>query len=160
MSQNQAVTVPPRNTPYTISRLPDNPSVRPEMQHFESTKDATLLWALQLCAISAQDPHRLIHSLTGAILGCGGRMLSRGADERGTVNLFFEFERQACMDVYSVLMASGVELSRASHVDLTELCRCTRNHRREFATDIASVDLEIRTFPIDAICCAPVPGIV
>ena len=117
-------------------------------------------WALRLRAISAEEPHRLVQFLTGAILGCGGRVLSRDTNDHGTVNLFFEFERQACMDMYSVLIASGVELSQSGHIHLTELCRCTRNHQPECATEIASIDLEIQTFPIDAVICASVPVIV
>jgi hypothetical protein len=75
------------------------------------------------------------------------------------VNLLFEFERQACIDIYSVLIASGVELSQTGHIHFTELCQCTRSQAPECATDIASVDLEIQTFPIEMICCAPAPGI-
>ncbi len=116
-------------------------------------------WAMQLRAVSAEEPGRLVQSLTGAIMGCGGWVLSRGTNDSGTVNLLFEFERQACIDIYSVLVASGLELSQSGHIHFTELCQCTRNHERECATEIASVDLEIQTFPIETICLAPAPGI-
>lgn len=38
-------------------------------------------------------------------------MLSRGASDTGLVNLLFEFERHNCIDIYSVLIAAGVDLS-------------------------------------------------
>jgi hypothetical protein len=120
---------------------------------------ASLSWALRLRAISAEEPGRLVQFLTGAILGCGGWVLSRGANDDGMVNLLFEFERQACIEMYSVLIASGVQLSQAGHIHFTELCRCTRSQQPECATDIASVDLEIQTFPIESICFAAAPGI-
>ncbi len=131
------------------------------MQEIEIRGRTAVHWALQLRAVSAEEPTRLIQFLTGAILGCGGWVLSRGADHQGIVNLLFEFERRACIDIYSVLIASGVELSQLGHVHLTELCQCTRSHYlEECAAEVASVDLEIQTFPIEMICGAPAPGIV
>ena len=104
-------------------------------------------WALEMRAVSAEEPSRLVKTLTGAILGCGGWVLSRGASDSGIVNLLFEFERQACLDIYSVLIAAGLELTQNGHVRFTELCQCTRSRQQECGTEIASVDLEIQTFP-------------
>jgi hypothetical protein len=98
-------------------------------------------------AISQVEPSRLVPTLAGAILGCGGWVLSRGATDTGIVNMLFEFERQDCVDVYSVLVAAGIELSQAGHIRFTELCTCTRHRNRQCAAEIASVDLEIQTFP-------------
>ena len=61
--------------------------------------------------------------------------------------MLFEFERHACVDIYSVLIAAGLELSQYGHIRFTELCQCTRSRQQECATEIASVDLEIQTFP-------------
>jgi hypothetical protein len=100
-------------------------------------------------AVSQVEPSRLVCTLTGAILGCGGWVLSRGSTDTGMVNMLFEFERQACVDIYSVLIAAGIELSRSGHLRFTELCQCTRNQTRACGSEIASVDLEIQTFPVD-----------
>jgi hypothetical protein len=108
-------------------------------------------WAMQMNAISVEEPSRLVQSLTGAILGCGGWVLSRGASDTGTVSMLFEFERQNCVDIYSVLIAAGLELSQSGHVRFTELCQCTLNHQARCATEIASVDLEVKTFPMEMI---------
>jgi len=108
-------------------------------------------WALQMKAISIEEPGRLVQTLTGAILGCGGWVLSRGANDTGTVNMLFEFERQACVDVYSILIAAGLELSQSAHIRFTELCHCTRNQQRDCGTEIASIDLEIQTFPVESV---------
>jgi len=93
------------------------------------------------------EPSRLVPVLTGAILGCGGWVLSRGANDTGTVNMLFEFERQVCVDIYSVLIAAGVELSQSGHIRFTELCQCTRSNQADCGAEIASVDLEIQTYP-------------
>ncbi|MGA2276475.1 MAG: hypothetical protein ABSG00_02640 [Terracidiphilus sp.] len=106
-------------------------------------------WALQMKAISIEEPSRLVQTLTGAILGCGGWVLSRGSNDSGTVSMLFEFERQACVDIYSVMIAAGLELSQSGHIRFTELCQCTRNHPKDCGSEIASIDLEIQTFPVE-----------
>jgi hypothetical protein len=108
-------------------------------------------WALQMRAVSVEEPSRLVQSLTGAILGCGGWVLSRGATDTGTIKMLLEFERRACVDIYSVLIGVGVELSRTGHIQFTELCQCTRSHPRDCRAEIASVDLEIQTFPVQVV---------
>jgi hypothetical protein len=107
------------------------------------------LWALQIKAVSLEEPGRLVQNLTGAILGCGGWVLSRGANDTGTISMLFEFERQACVEIYSVLIAAGLELSQSGHVRFTELCQCTRSQQRDCSSEIASIDLEIQTFPVE-----------
>ncbi len=106
-------------------------------------------WAMQMKAVSTVEPSRLVQLLTGAILGCGGWVLSRGASDSGMVTMLFEFERQACVDIYSVLIAAGVELSKSGHVCFTELCQCTHNRQTDCAEEIASVDLEVQTCPAE-----------
>jgi len=117
------------------------------------TRDAgrttNIPWAMEMKAISVEEPSRLVQTLTGAILGCGGWVLSRGANDAGTVTMLFEFERQACVDIYSVLVGAGLELSQSGHIRITELCQCTRSNRRECGAEIASIDLEIQTFPVE-----------
>ncbi len=104
---------------------------------------------MEMKAISIEEPSRLVQNLTGAILGCGGWVLSRGANDTGTVSMLFEFERQACVEIYSLLIAAGLELSQSGHIRFTELCQCTRSQQKECGTEIASVDLEIQTFPVE-----------
>jgi hypothetical protein len=115
---------------------------------------------MQMKAISMEEPGRLVQTLTGAILGCGGWVLCRGASETGIVNMLFEFERHACVDIYSVMIAAGLELSQAGHIRFTELCQCTRSHLRECGTEIASIDLEIQTVPVDIVHGGVSPEVV
>ncbi len=128
----------------------DEFSVRQFMSMGDERKASSTPWAMQMRAISLEEPCRLVHTLTGAILGCGGWVLTRGANDSGAVNLLFEFERQACVDIYTVLIASGLELSRSGHIRFTELCQCTRLSPLDCGADIASIDLEIQTYPIEA----------
>jgi hypothetical protein len=111
-------------------------------------------WAMQMKAISLAEPSHLVRTLTGAILGCGGWVLSRGSNDSGAVNMLFEFERHVCVDIYTVLVAAGLELSRDGHVRFTELCQCTRIRSVECGEEIASIDLEIQTYPVEVVNAA------
>lgn len=107
-------------------------------------------WALRMKATTMEEPERLIPMLTGAILGSGGWVLSRGADDEGCVNMLFEFERMHCVEMYTMLIAAGLELSQLAHLHFTELCQCTRSHYGDCGGEIVSVDLEIRSFRVRA----------
>ena len=123
--------------------------MRPNMLEYDAGQAINIPWAMQMQAISIEEPGRLVQTLTGAILGCGGWVLSRGADDTGTVSMLFEFERRACVDIYSLLIAAGLELSQNGHIRITELCQCTRSHQKDCGSEIASIDLEIQTCPIE-----------
>lgn len=137
--------VPVRHRRYFRARDTDNA----DMAQMSLTNDAVdtgmMPWAMQMRAVSWEEPDRLVQTLTGAILGCGGWVLSRGASDTGAVNLLFEFERRICIDIYSVLVAAGVDLTRNGHIRFTELCQCTAHAPKECGKEIASVDLEIQT---------------
>jgi hypothetical protein len=106
-------------------------------------------WAMEMKAISVEEPSRLVQTLTGAVLASGGWVLSRGANDSGMVSMLFEFERQACVEIYTMLIAAGLELSQGGHIRFTELCQCTRIHQKDCGTEIASIDLEIQTLPME-----------
>jgi hypothetical protein len=116
---------------------------------------ANIPWAMQMQAVSLEAPDRLLRSVTDAIVSCGGWVLSRSATDMGVVTLLFEFERAACVDVYSGLIGAGLELSRAGHLRFTELCQCTRSGRQERGAEIASIELEVQTFPLEKVFKAP-----
>lgn len=125
------------------------------MPKLEALQATTIPWAMQMKAISVEEPSRLVQTLTGAILGCGGWVLSRGANDSGMVSMLFEFERRSCVDIYSLLIASGLDLSQSGHIRFTELCQCTRSQQRNCDTEIASVDLEVQTFPVESVQSPP-----
>ncbi len=92
----------------------------------------------------------MVKSLTGAILACGGWVLSRSASETGQIEILFEFERRSCLEIYSILIAAGLELSQSAHIRFTELCQCTRMVRKDCQGEIVSIDLEVQTSPQSA----------
>lgn len=134
---------------HPLSRDTDNATMRQIALRDDVADMGMVPWALQMRAVSWEDPDRLVQTLTGAILGCGGWVLSRGASDTGAVNLLFEFERRSCIDIYSVLVAAGVDLTQTGHIRFTELCQCTAYASKECGREIASVDLEIQTVQVE-----------
>jgi len=132
-----------------VRTVTDKRSVRNAKPEQSRNQSISIPWAMQMKAVSTEEPSRLVQFLTGAILGCGGWVLSRGANDTGMVNMLFEFERQACVDIYSVLIAAGLELSPSGHMRFTELCQCTRSQQRDCGSEIASIDLEVQTYPAE-----------
>lgn len=100
-------------------------------------------WNLKLTALSADEPERLVRYLTGALLACGGWILTRSTQGKEAAELDFEFARASCVEIYSVLVATGLELSRNSHLQLAELCHCTKNLIDTRAFEIVRVDLVV-----------------
>ncbi len=106
-------------------------------------------WSIQMRAISMEDPIDVLENLSNAVLNCGGWILSRGANDSGVVNMLFEFERQACIDIYGAVVGTGLELSQSGHIRFTELCHCTLFQTDEHAHEVAGIELEIQAFSND-----------
>ena len=104
---------------------------------------------LYLTALIAEDQSMVVPRLSGTIPDCGGWIRSRSYVEPGTARFVFEFPRDICVEIYSLLVSAGLQLSQASHLLLTELCRCTPHLfapslRHLPAVDEASLDAATR----------------
>jgi hypothetical protein len=100
-------------------------------------------WDLTLTAFYAEDQQRALRFLTGAILSCGGWVLSHSIRGSDSAEITFEFARAVSLEIYSVFIAAGLELSRDAHVSLTGLCQCTKALIATCAYDIARIRLII-----------------
>lgn len=77
-------------------------------------------------------------------MACGGCVLSRRFDAEQSAVIEFEFIRASCVEMYSVLIAAGLELTAPSHIILSTLCQCTRETLETTASDPVRVELVIR----------------
>src|SRR5581483_11851698 len=117
-------------------------------------------WDLHLIALCPDDAARTVRFLTGAVMACGGCVLSRRFDAGETAAIEFEFVRATCVEMYSVLIAAGLELSAHSHLTLATLCQCTRETLETTAADPVRVQLTIRKSGVASRsdtggCCTP-----
>jgi hypothetical protein len=101
-------------------------------------------WELTLTAVCAEDAARTVRFLTGAVMACGGFVLSRRFDGGDAAAIEFEFVRAMCVEMYSVLIAAGLELTAQSHLIMATLCQCTRETLEATAGDPVRVELVIR----------------
>ena len=100
--------------------------------------------SLRVTALSAEAQERMMHGISNAVLDQGGWVLSRSLSPDGGMQLSFEFQRWLCVDMYTLLVAAGLELSASSHWNLTELCRCTQYLTPDSASEIVTIDLFVR----------------
>jgi hypothetical protein len=100
-------------------------------------------WKLSLNALCAEDAPRTVRFLTGAVLACGGSVLSRRFDPGDSAAIEFEFLRATCVEMYSLLIAAGLELTAQSHWTMSALCQCTRETLETTASDPVRVELTI-----------------
>jgi hypothetical protein len=101
-------------------------------------------WNLSLTAQCSDDAPRTVRFLTGAVLACGGNVLSRRFEPGESAAIEFEFVRATCVEMYSILIAAGLELSAEAHVTMASLCQCTRETLEATAGDPVRVLLSIR----------------
>lgn len=76
-------------------------------------------------------------------MACGGYVLSRRFDTTDTAAIEFEFVRAICVEMYSILIAAGLELTAESHLILASLCQCTRETLQSTAGDPVRIELTI-----------------
>jgi hypothetical protein len=107
-------------------------------------------WDLSLSAFCTDETPRTLRFLTGAVMACGGCVLARRFDPNESAALEFEFLRAICVEMYSVLIAAGLELSAQSHRSLATLCQCTRETLEDTAGDPVRVEITIRRNPAQA----------
>lgn len=130
-----------RHTVKPLAKASDGASVRESSQ---LQRDAAV-WDLNLSALCADDAPRTVRFLTGAVLACGGNVLSRRFDPGDTAAIEFEFLRATCVEMYSLLIAAGLELTAHSHWSMATLCQCTRETLESTASDPVRVELTIRS---------------
>ncbi len=83
--------------------------------------------SLDIQGFSYEERHGLLPILTSAFADCGGWILERKTLSPTTMEFRIEIQLRAVVDLYSSILASGLELTRAGHLGLTHLCICRKN---------------------------------
>ena len=82
---------------------------------------------LELQSFSYGDRTGLLPALLTAIADGGGWVLDRRTLSASTLQLNVEAQRRSIVEVYGAIIGSGLELTRSSHIALTDLCTCHSN---------------------------------
>jgi hypothetical protein len=88
---------------------------------------------LDLHGYSYIDRQGLLPNLTTAFTQCGGWVLERKTTSATTIEFRIEIQLRSIVELYSSLIAAGVELTRNTHALLTDLCTCRHNLSRNHA---------------------------
>jgi hypothetical protein len=93
--------------------------------------------AFDIHGFTYEDRHGLLPLLTTAFGNCGGWVLDRKTLSPTSIEFRLEIQLQAILDLYAAVVATGVELTRAGHEVLTELC--TRRKHTRTTADLGQV---------------------
>lgn len=82
---------------------------------------------LDIQSFSYEERQGVLPSLNSALAECGGWVLCRKMLSPTTIELRLEIQLRSIIELYASILSSGIELTRAGHVSLTELCTCRKN---------------------------------
>jgi hypothetical protein len=83
--------------------------------------------SLDIQGFSYEERHGFLPTLTSAFADCGGWILDRRTLSPSSMEFRIEIQLRAVIDLYSSIIGSGLELTRAGHLGLTHLCTCRKN---------------------------------
>jgi hypothetical protein len=82
---------------------------------------------LDIQGFSYEERQGLLPTLTSALADCGGWVLCRKTLSPSMMEIRFEIQLRSILDLYASIVSSGLELTRAGHLALTDLCTCRKN---------------------------------
>ena len=103
---------------------------------------------LRLQAVSTRAGAELLPGLMDAIDRASGWVLHRQMVSASALQLRLETQGRSLMDLYASLLEQGLELTRESHLLLTERCSCAYLHRQARGS-IVTMHLDV-TLPAEA----------
>ena len=93
--------------------------------------------SLDIQGFSYEERGGVLPGLLSSLADCGGWVLDRRTLSSSMMELRVEIQLRAILDLYGSIVAAGLELTRSSHLSLTDLCTCYRNVTN--ATDMGQV---------------------
>ena len=93
--------------------------------------------SLNIQGFTYEQRHGLLPDLTAAFSNCGGWVLERKTLSPTNMEFRVEIQLLAVLDLYAAIIATGVELTRAGHEALTELC--TRRQHLRLAAELGQI---------------------
>jgi len=92
---------------------------------------------LEIQSFSYEDRAGILPSLLSALADGGGWVLERRSLSPNTVEVKIEAQLRSIVELYGGMIAAGLELTRSSHLLLTDLCNCRRHAGR--AVDLSQI---------------------
>lgn len=83
--------------------------------------------SVEIQSFSYEERQGILSTLTTAFADCGGWVIDRKTMSPTAVEFQIEIQLRSVLDLYASLVSSGLELTRAGHMTLAELCTCRKN---------------------------------
>jgi hypothetical protein len=100
--------------------------------------------ALDLTTFSYEDRRVILPAVADALQMCGCWVLDRKPLSFTQTEFRFELRLHSILELYVALIGAGLELTTASHLDLTSLCTVRKHHSpRSAFKDLVDVRLEV-----------------
>ena len=95
-------------------------------------------------SFTCDDRQAVLARLTGVFSDCGGWVIERKTVSPAVTSFRIEIQLRGILDLYASLVSGGLELTRAAHLRLAELCTC-RLHLRASADlgQVVALQIEI-----------------
>lgn len=117
------MTTVPRRTSRYKPAIP----MKSVMTHEFISSQKTSTSSLDLQSFSYDDRANVLPALLSALADCGGWVLDRRTTSASAVEFRIEVQLRSILDLYGSVIAAGLELTRSSHLVLTDLCTCRKN---------------------------------
>ena len=98
--------------------------------------------SLDLHGYSYNDRFQILMALTESITDSGAWITDRNTISYSTTELRFEIKLAGVVELYSALVSTGLELTRAAHSAMTGLWTCHNNYSNR-PDDLVCIRLEI-----------------
>lgn len=82
---------------------------------------------LDLQSFCYDDRDQVLPQLLAGLADCGGWIMDRRTLSSSIIEFRIEVQLRSIVDLYALIIASGLELTRSSHLVLTDLCTCRKN---------------------------------
>jgi hypothetical protein len=98
--------------------------------------------SLDIRGFSYNDRFQIMLSLTNSLTDSGAWITDRNTVSATTTELRFEIQLGCVLDLYTALIATGIELTRTAHMALTDLWTCYNNLNTR-VSEVVAIRLEI-----------------
>jgi hypothetical protein len=104
---------------------------------------ALKMQSLDILSFSYEERASVLSQFTASLANCGGWVLDRRTISPVTSEFRIEIQLRSVLDFYAGILAAGVELTRAAHLTLTDLCTCRKHLRTSDLGQVISLRIEI-----------------
>ena len=83
--------------------------------------------SIDIQSFSYEERTAVLPLLTNSFADCGGWVLDRKTLSPTAIEFRLEIQLRSVLDLYAAILSAGIELTRAAHLSLADLCTCRKH---------------------------------